>query len=55
MGQVLGFGKIRNKGEFTLPKEVREFLKLKPGDKIIVIHEDGQIVLKRGDSDIQVK
>ena len=38
--------KITAKGQMTLPKEAREYLKLKPGDKVkIFIHPDGHVAL----------
>lgn len=55
MGKVLGFGKIRSKGQFTLGKNVLDVLDVKPGDTLLVLHEDGQIVLKRGNAEVQVK
>ena len=53
MGKFLGQGNIRDKYEVVLPKEVREYLKIKPGDKILIILEHGQVVLKRGDIEIK--
>ena len=49
MGKILGIGKIRAKGEITLPKDVRTHLGVKPGDYILLITEHGQIVLKPAD------
>lgn len=42
---------VTSKGQTTIPKEIREFLKLKPKDRIFYIVEDGKVVLKplRGD------
>jgi AbrB family looped-hinge helix DNA binding protein len=38
--------KITRKGQMTLPKEAREHLKVKPGDKVkIFIQPDGHVVL----------
>lgn len=38
---------ITSKGQTTVPKEIRDKLKLKPGDKIeYVVDEDGQVTLK---------
>ncbi len=35
---------VTNKGEITIPKEIREYLKLKDGSKInFVIDRDGQV------------
>jgi AbrB family looped-hinge helix DNA binding protein len=54
MGKVLGYGNIREKGTLTIPKEVREYLKIKPGDPVLLILEHGQIVLKKGDLEIKI-
>jgi antitoxin PrlF len=38
--------KITAKGQMTLPKEIREHLKVKPGDRVkIFIQPDGHVVL----------
>ena len=42
---------ITSKGQTTIPKEIRDFLKLKPKDKIFYLIEDDKVILKpmRGD------
>jgi len=55
MAKLLGTGNIRDKYEVVIPKEVRQHLKIKPGDKILLILEHGQVVIKRGDIDIEIK
>lgn len=42
---------ITRKGQTTIPKEIRAFLKLKPNDKLFYITEGEKVVLKplRGD------
>lgn len=47
MSKHLGTAEIRNKGEITIPKNVREFLKIKTGDKISMLWENGKVVVKR--------
>jgi len=37
---------ITVKGQVTIPKEIREFLNLKPGDKVIFEKEGNIVVLK---------
>jgi antitoxin PrlF len=45
---------ITSKGQVTVPKEVREHLRLKPGDRIdFVMGRTGQITLKAIDTDIR--
>ena len=39
-------GKITSKGQTTIPKEVRDRLKLFPGDQLSYSLEDGRIVLR---------
>ncbi|TAM59776.1 AbrB/MazE/SpoVT family DNA-binding domain-containing protein [bacterium] len=36
---------LTSKGQMTLPKDVRERLNLKPGDKLNVFVQEGRIVL----------
>ena len=42
---------ITSKGQTTIPKEIRDFLNLKPKDKIFYLIEDDKVILKpmRGD------
>jgi len=45
---------ITSKGQITVPKEIREHLRLKPGDRIdFVKGRSGQITLKAIDTDIR--
>ena len=43
---------ITSKGQLTLPKEIRERLKLKAGDRLDVATEDGRIVMTPAQLDI---
>lgn len=43
---------ITSKGQTTIPKEIRDFLKLKPNDKLFYILEDGKVLLKPIHGDI---
>jgi len=45
--KILGSAKIREKGQITIPQEVRDALKVKPGDKICIVHDKGQILVKK--------
>lgn len=39
---------VTSKGQITIPKPIRETLKLHPGDRVdFITEEDGRIVLKR--------
>jgi AbrB family looped-hinge helix DNA binding protein len=38
---------LSTKGQLVVPKEVRDFLRLRPGDRIdFVVREDGQVTLR---------
>ena len=43
---------ITRKGQTTIPKEIRDFLNLKPNDKLFYIFEDSKVVLKPIHGDI---
>ena len=43
---------ITRKGQTTIPKKIREFLNLKPNDKLYYIVEDMKVVLKPIHGDI---
>ena len=47
MGKILGSAKINDKGGFIIPKKVREKKGIKPGDNLVFVEENGQILLKR--------
>ncbi len=47
MTKLLGSCQIRAKGEITIPKTVRKYLKLKEGDKLVILLEDSNILIKR--------
>lgn len=38
---------LTSKGQVTIPKELREKLNLKQGDKLILVEEDGNIILRK--------
>lgn len=43
---------ITSKGQMTLPREVRDQLRLKPGDRLEVIVEDRHILLRPATLDL---
>ena len=44
---------LTSKGQITIPKEIREQLKLKPGDRIaFVTDENGRVMLRPKNSDL---
>jgi len=38
---------LTSKGQITIPKELREKLDLKKGDKLVLIEENGNIILRK--------
>ncbi|MFP3952980.1 MAG: AbrB/MazE/SpoVT family DNA-binding domain-containing protein [Candidatus Acetothermia bacterium] len=38
---------LTSKGQITIPKELREKLDLKQGDKLVLVEEDGNIILRK--------
>ena len=45
---------ITSKGQTTIPKEIREYLNLHPGDKIdFIIDESGQVIVETATLDIR--
>jgi len=45
MGRFVG--KVSTKGQITLPSELRSELGIKPGDKVTISFNDGDIVVRR--------
>lgn len=46
--------KLSTKGQLVVPKEVRDYLKLRPGDRIdFVVREDGQVVMRPAVLDVR--
>jgi AbrB family looped-hinge helix DNA binding protein len=45
---------VTSKGQITIPQEVRERLKLKPGDRVVFVGQsDREVTLKPAKSDIR--
>ena len=39
--------KLTSKGQLVIPKEIRDLLRLQPGDRIdFVVREDGEVVIR---------
>ncbi len=44
---------ITSKGQTTIPKEIREYLHLQPGDRVdFVVEEDGRVILEPATADL---
>lgn len=42
--------KVSDKGQIAIPLEVRESAHIKKGDELIIIHQDGKILLEKADA-----
>ena len=49
----MGASKVTRKFQATVPKDVREHLKLEYGDLLVFLKEDNEILLKRGKVQIE--
>lgn len=38
--------KITSKGQTTIPKEIRDYLRLAPGDRVMFMQRDGEVILR---------
>jgi AbrB family looped-hinge helix DNA binding protein len=45
--RVIGLSKTTSKFMITLTKEVREKLGIKPGDKVLFIERNGEIIIRK--------
>lgn len=46
--------KLSTKGQLVVPKEVRDYLKVRPGDRIdFVVREDGQVLMRPAVLDVR--
>ena len=46
--RILGSSKITGKSQVTIPKAVREVVKLEKGDLVVFVGEKDQIMIKKG-------
>jgi antitoxin PrlF len=45
---------ITSKGQTTIPKEIRDYLHLQPGDRVdFIVKEDGKVVLEPATLDLR--
>ena len=38
--------KLTSKGQTTIPKEIRDYLSLEPGDRVLFLVKDGNVVVQ---------
>jgi AbrB family looped-hinge helix DNA binding protein len=43
----VGVSPVSEKGQVTIPKEIRETLKLKKGDRVVFLDRDSQIIIRK--------
>jgi AbrB family looped-hinge helix DNA binding protein len=43
----VGVSPVSGKGQITIPKEIRDTLKLKKGDRVVFLDRDNQIILRK--------
>jgi len=43
----IGTSAVSAKGEVTIPKEIRDALELKPGDKVVFIEKENEVRIRR--------
>jgi len=42
----MALGRLTSRGRATIPKEIREYLGLEPGDRILFVVHDGAVILR---------
>lgn len=42
----MALAKLTSKGRATIPKEIRDYLGLDPGDRILFVLQDGEVILR---------
>jgi len=47
--KTLGDSKLSSKFQVTIPRTVREFLKVEAGNLILFIKDDGNVLIKKGE------
>ena len=45
VGMSIGISSVSEKGQVTIPKEIRDYLGVKTGDKVIFLIEDDKVIL----------
>ena len=43
----VGVSPVSEKGQVTIPKQIRDSLKLKKGDRVVFLDKDRQVVLRK--------
>ena len=46
--EILGDSKVTRKFQVTIPRAIRELLKLRSGDRFVFVGVNGQVLVKKG-------
>lgn len=46
--RIIGYSVVTRRGQITIPKEIRDKMDIKEGDKVFFIEDNGRIVLVKG-------
>jgi AbrB family looped-hinge helix DNA binding protein len=50
MAEVVDVAPVGEKGQVTIPKQVRNLLEVKPGDRIVFVSKDSEIVVRKSET-----
>ena len=50
MAEVVDVAAVGEKGQVTIPKQVRNLLEVRPGDRIIFVSKDDEIVMRKSET-----
>ncbi len=48
---MIGVSRVSEKGQVTIPKEIRSRLGIRAGDRVLFLVEDGRVVLRKAPSE----
>jgi AbrB family looped-hinge helix DNA binding protein len=51
--KIFGDSKVTRKFQVTIPRAIRELLKLHSGDRVVFVGENGHILVKRGKLEVE--
>ena len=40
---MIGYSLVNSKGQVTIPSDIRKKIGIKPGEKVVIKHEDGKV------------
>jgi len=54
MTEVVDIAPVGEKGQVTIPRQVRNLLDVKPGDRIVIVSKNKEIVLKKSKTNLKL-